>query len=184
MRILRETLHVPLNLGMACTEEMVEIACGLKPDYVCLVPEKREEVTTEGGLDIVAARNTLEAAIPRLHAAGIKVSLFIDAEHDQIRCARELHAEMVELHTGQYAETFRRGPEALGRLEHGLRLGLDLGLVVNAGHGLTYWNVGPVARLPGMNELNIGHSIVSRAVLVGIERAVREMREAMASQNG
>lgn len=183
VRILRETLRVPMNLEMAATEEMVDIAVRLKPDYVCLVPEKRQEVTTEGGLHITGGnRPYLEQAIPQLQAAGIQVSLFIDPDPGTIRAASELKAEMIELHTGRYAETWRESPEELARLAEGCRLGRELGLVVNAGHGLTYWNVRPVAELPGMHELNIGHSIISRAVLVGMERAVREMRLAMEGQ--
>ena len=180
VRVLRETLKVPMNLEMACTDEMVGIACELKPDYVCLVPEKRQEVTTEGGLDAIGARETLAVAIPRLRAAGVKVSLFIDPDHDQIRMAAELEADFIELHTGRYAETWRHDDAELRRLIVGAAFALELGLTVNAGHGLTYWNVFPVATIAGMHELNIGHSIVSRAVLVGMERAVREMKLAMA----
>lgn len=177
VRLLRQTLQVPMNLEMGCTEEMVGIALELAPAYVCLVPEKRQEVTTEGGLDTTATH--LPAAIEKLAAAGIQVSLFIDPDERSIRMARQLGAPVIELHTGRYAETWEQNDDELERLARGCTLGLELGLVVNAGHGLTYRNVGPVARLPGMHELNIGHSIVSRAVLVGMERAVREMKEAM-----
>jgi pyridoxine 5-phosphate synthase len=181
VRILKETLRVPMNLEMAATEEMVDIAVRIKPDYVCLVPEKRQEVTTEGGLHVTGGnRHDLGEAIKRLQAAGIQVSLFIDPDPETIRASKDLNADMIELHTGRYAESWRESPEELRRLDAGCRLGQELGLVVNAGHGLTYWNVYPVATLPGMHELNIGHSIVSRAVLVGMERAVREMRLAMA----
>lgn len=181
VRILKETLRVPMNLEMAATEEMVDIACRIKPDYVCLVPEKRQEVTTEGGLHVTGGnRHDLGEAIKRLQAVGIQVSLFIDPDPETIRASKDLNADMIELHTGRYAESWRDSPEELRRLDAGCRLGQELGLVVNAGHGLTYWNVYPVATLPGMHELNIGHSIVSRAVLVGMERAVREMRLAMA----
>jgi len=179
VRVLRQTLKVPMNLEMACTDEMVGIACEVKPAYVCLVPEKREEVTTEGGLDVIAAREALAGAIPRLKAAGIMVSLFIDPDRDQIKASADLGADFIELHTGTYAETWREGGHELERLKAGAAYAQELGLVVNAGHGLTYWNVHPVAAIPGMHELNIGHSIVARAVLVGMERAVREMREAM-----
>jgi pyridoxine 5-phosphate synthase len=181
VRILKETLRVPMNLEMAATEEMVDIAVRIKPDYVCLVPEKRQEVTTEGGLHVTGGnRHDLGEAIKRLQAAGIQVSLFIDPDPETIRASKDLNADMIELHTGRYAESWRESPEELRRLDAGCRLGQELGLIVNAGHGLTYWNVYPVATLPGMHELNIGHSIVSRAVLVGMERAVREMRLAMA----
>jgi pyridoxine 5-phosphate synthase len=179
VRVLRQTLKVPMNLEMACTDEMVGIACEVKPAYVCLVPEKRQEVTTEGGLDVVGAKASLGPAIKQLQGAGIQVSLFIDPEEAQIRMSHELGAEMIELHTGRYAETFRENDEALHRLFHGAELAHSLGLVVNAGHGLTYWNVRPVAAIPHMHELNIGHSIVARAVLVGMERAVKEMKQAM-----
>lgn len=182
VELLRRMLRVPLNLEMAATDEMVAIACATKPDYVCLVPEKRQEVTTEGGLDVLGGRENLRRTIPTLQKAGIKVSLFIDPDHAQVRASHELGAEMIELHTGRYAETFRENDLELRRLADACDLGNDLGLVVNAGHGLTYWNVTPIAQLPGMVELNIGHSIVARAVLVGMERAVREMKLAMAGQ--
>jgi pyridoxine 5-phosphate synthase len=179
VRILRQTLQVPMNLEMACTDEMVALALELKPAYVCLVPEKRVEVTTEGGLDLEGAREAIAKAIATLGAANIAVSLFIDPDVAAIRLSRELKAPVIELHTGQYAHTWRERAVELGRLQKAVELGRELGLVVNAGHGLTYQNVGPVARLAGLHELNIGHSIVSRAVLVGIDRAVREMIQAM-----
>ncbi|MDB5098695.1 MAG: pdxJ [Cyanobacteria bacterium RYN_339] len=177
VEVLARTLQVPMNLEMGCTDEMVGIALAIKPAYVCLVPEKRQEVTTEGGLDTTGAH--LGPAIKKLAAAGIAVSLFIDPDEASIRAAKALGAPVIELHTGQYAETWEQSDRELERLRQGSALALALGLVLNAGHGLTYRNVGPVARIPGMNELNIGHSIVSRAVLVGMERAVREMKEAM-----
>jgi len=180
VRILSETLQVPMNLEMGCTEEMIGIALALKPAYVCLVPESRQEVTTEGGLDAVQTRAQLEKALPRLQEAGIKVSLFIDPEVTQVHAARALKADMIELHTGRYADTWRTDARELGRIAQACELGCELGLVVNAGHGLTYQNVYNVAAIPGLHELNIGHSIVSRAVLVGLERAVREMIQAMA----
>ncbi|MFN3429665.1 MAG: pyridoxine 5'-phosphate synthase [Candidatus Sericytochromatia bacterium] len=181
VRVLKETLRVPMNLEMAATDEMVDIALAIKPAYVCLVPENRQEVTTEGGLHVTGGnRAQLQDAIKRLQAGGIQVSLFIDPDAESIRASHDLGAEMIELHTGRYAESWRESPEELRRLAEGTRHGQELGLIVNAGHGLTYWNVRPVAELPGMHELNIGHSIVSRAVLVGMERAVREMRLAMA----
>lgn len=179
VRVLRQTLKVPMNLEMACTDEMVGIALEVKPEYVCLVPEKRQEVTTEGGLDVLGARAELAKAIPRLRDAGIKVSLFIDPDRAQIQASADLGAHFIELHTGTYAETWRESDRELSRLAAGAAFAQELGLVVNAGHGLTYWNVFPVASIPGMHELNIGHSIVARAVLVGLERAVREMKAAM-----
>lgn len=184
VEVLRRTLRVPMNLEMAATPEMVEIACRVRPDYVCLVPEKRQEVTTEGGLAVAGFEDALRPFVSRLQAAGIRVSMFIDPDAAQIQASQAIAADMVELHTGRYAETWRENDEELQRLAVGCRLASELGLIVNAGHGLTYWNVHPIARLPGMHELNIGHSLVSRAVLVGMERAVREMRLAMAGAPG
>lgn len=181
VRLLRETVRTHLNLEMAATEEMVAIALNLKPDYVTLVPEKREEVTTEGGLDVAGSLDKLKNVVDRLQGANIPVSLFIDADEPQIKAAAETQAKFIELHTGKYAEaTDEKGrQQELQLLKLGCEQALSLGLRVNAGHGLTYLNVYPVACLPGMEELNIGHTIVSRAVLVGMERAVREMKLAM-----
>lgn len=178
VQLLRHTVRTHLNLEMAATEEMVAIALDIRPDYVTLVPEKREEVTTEGGLDIVGQRERMRSIVTQLQDAQIPVSLFIDADFDQITASAEIGARFIELHTGRYAEAkddVTRGKE-LVMLEQGCERAIALGVRVNAGHGLTYWNVQPVAALPGMEELNIGHSIVSRAVLVGMERAVREMK--------
>ncbi|MFP5501321.1 MAG: pyridoxine 5'-phosphate synthase [Candidatus Sericytochromatia bacterium] len=179
VEVLRRTLRVPMNLEMAATDEMVGIALATKPEYVCLVPEKRQEVTTEGGLDVAGSRAELGRQIARLREGGIAVSLFIDPDAAQIHASKELGADMIELHTGSYAEKWRESDLELKRLVEGTALARQLGLVVNAGHGLTYWNVRPIAEIPEMHELNIGHSIVSRAVLVGMERAVREMKLAM-----
>lgn len=179
VEVLRRTLRVPMNLEMAATDEMVGIALETKPEYVCLVPEKRQEVTTEGGLDVAGSRSELGRQIARLREGGIAVSLFIDPDATQIRASKELGADMIELHTGSYAEKWRESDAEFKRLVEGTALARELGLVVNAGHGLTYWNVRPIAEIPEMHELNIGHSIVSRAVLVGMERAVREMKLAM-----
>lgn len=181
VQLLRHTVRTHLNLEMAATDEMVAIALEIRPDYVTLVPEKREEVTTEGGLDILGGRDRIGAIVAQLQDAGIPVSLFIDADFDQITASAEVGARFIELHTGRYAEAkddVTRGKE-LVMLEQGCERAIALGVRVNAGHGLTYWNVQPVAALPGMEELNIGHSIVSRAVLVGLERAVREMKHLM-----
>ena len=177
VRILRETVRTHLNLEMAATDEMVAIALNLKPDYVTLVPERREEVTTEGGLDVAGQLETMKRVVDQLQSADIPVSLFIDAASDQIQAAADSQAQFIELHTGPYAEAKgeRSQNKELEVLEKGCIQALDLGLRVNAGHGLTYWNVKSVAQLQGMEELNIGHSIISRAVLVGLERAVREM---------
>jgi pyridoxine 5-phosphate synthase len=159
----------------------VGIACEIRPDQATIVPEKREEITTEGGLDVAAHRAATERAIQRLKAAGIHVSLFLDPDPAQIELAAELGADAVELHTGQYALT--RGPaqneQLVALVSAGKRI-VELGLGLHAGHGLNYHNVMPVARIPHMHELNIGHSIISRAVLVGIERAVQEMKQLVA----
>jgi pyridoxine 5-phosphate synthase len=181
IRLLRETVRTHLNLEMAATEEMVSIALSVKPDYVTLVPERREEITTEGGLDIVGQLDRMHRVVDKLQSAGIPVSLFIDAEPDQIQASAEVKAKFIELHTGKYAEAKDESSHQreLAYLATGCKLALESGLRVNAGHGLTYWNVRPIACLPGMEELNIGHTIVSRAVLVGMERAIREMKAAI-----
>jgi pyridoxine 5-phosphate synthase len=181
VRTLRETVTSKLNLELAVADEIVGIACEIRPDQATIVPEKREEITTEGGLDVVAHRAATERAIQRLKAAGIRVSLFLDPDPAQIELAAELGADAVELHTGQYA--LARGAEQNEQLVALVSAGkriveLDMGL--HAGHGLNYHNVTPVARIPHMHELNIGHSIISRAVLVGMERAVREMKQLVA----
>ncbi|MBE9158135.1 pyridoxine 5'-phosphate synthase [Nodosilinea sp. LEGE 06152] len=178
VRLLRQTVRTHLNLEMAATDEMVAIALDIKPDYVTLVPERREEVTTEGGLDVAGQGDRLKAVVSTLQGADIPVSLFIDAAADQIEASAQVGAQFIELHTGPYAEaeTERDRDQELSILAQGTAQAIALGLRVNAGHGLTYWNTAPVARIPGMEELNIGHSIISRAVLVGLERAVREMK--------
>ena len=184
IRLLRQTVRTRLNLEMAATPEMVAIALDLKPNYVTLVPEKREEVTTEGGLDVIGNLTRLAEVVNQLQSAQIPVSLFIDPEPDQITATAKIEAQFIELHTGKYAEASQETNQAqeLNALKQGCEQALSLGLRVNAGHGLTYWNVYPVACLPGMEELNIGHTIISRAVLVGLERAVREMKLAMRGQ--
>ena len=181
VRLLRQTVRSHLNLEMAATDEMVKIALDIKPDYVTLVPERREEVTTEGGLDIAGQIDRLTQVVKSLQSAHIPVSLFIDADPAQIQASADTNAQFIELHTGRYAEAHDEATrrQELELLAKGCQQALELGLRVNAGHGLTYWNVYPVACLPGMEELNIGHTIISRAVLVGMERAVREMKLAM-----
>ncbi len=181
VRLLRQTVRSHLNLEMAATDEMVTIALDIQPDYVTLVPEKREEVTTEGGLDVAGQVDRLTQIVTTLQAAKIPVSLFIDAAPHQIDASLATGAKFVELHTGSYAEaTDETSQKAeLQILATGCERAIGAGLRVNAGHGLTYWNVYPVACLQGMEELNIGHTIISRAVLVGIDRAVREMKQAM-----
>ena len=184
VQLLRQTVRTHLNLEMAATAEMVVIALDLKPDYVTLVPEKRQEITTEGGLDVAGQLESMTQVVAQLQTAHIPVSLFIDADLDQIQAAAKVQAQFIELHTGPYAEAKGEPAQAtaLEALAQGCRQAIDLGLRVNAGHGLTYWNVYPVACLEGMEELNIGHSLISRAVLVGMERAVREMKQAIAGQ--
>lgn len=182
--VLRQTVRTHLNLEMAPTDEMVAIALNIKPNYVTLVPEKREEVTTEGGLDVAGQSERMSEIVAKLQGANIPVSLFIDAEPAQIDTAANIKAKFIELHTGRYAEATdeESREKELAVLAKGCEQAIAAGLRVNAGHGLTYWNVYPVACLQGMEELNIGHSIISRAVLVGLERAVREMKQAMRGQ--
>ena len=181
VRLLRQTVRSHLNLEMAATDEMVNIALEIKPDYVTLVPEKREEVTTEGGLNIIAQSDRMAEIVDKLQSANIPVSLFIDADEAQIEASIKVNAKFIELHTGQYAEAKNEAnrQKELAILTKGCTQAIEAGLRVNAGHGLTYWNVYPVACIPGMEELNIGHTIISRAAMVGIERAVREMKQAM-----
>ncbi|NBV43329.1 pyridoxine 5'-phosphate synthase [bacterium] len=165
-----------LNFEMAVTDEMVAFACRVKPDFCCLVPERREELTTEGGLNVPLMRETLLDAVKTLQNAGIQVSLFVDPEISHLDMAHQLGADFVELHTGQYA----MAPESelcIKQLKAAASYGAMLGLGINAGHGLKYGNVAPIARLPHLVELNIGHSIVSRAVFVGLETAVSEMKD-------
>lgn len=186
VRILRQTVRTHLNLEMAATEEMIAIALDIQPDYVTLVPEKREEVTTEGGINILGNLARFSDVVQKLQGGGIPVSWFIDADEAQIEAAAKTGAKFIELHTGKYADAedeVKRAQE-LELLKKGCENAISLGLRVNAGHGLTYWNVYPVASLPGMEELNIGHTIISRAVLVGLERAVREMKLAMTNSKG
>jgi pyridoxine 5-phosphate synthase len=172
-----------INLEMAVTPEMLEIALQRNPSDVCLVPEKREELTTEGGLDVVANQQAVADAVAKLDAAGIRVSLFIDPDPDQLQAAQDAGAPVVELHTGTYADAISAGQQVaeLQRLEKGCLIGHSLGLQINAGHGLHLENVQPVARLPHMTELNIGHSIIARAIFVGLEKAVKEMKERILS---
>ncbi len=177
VELLRRTLRSRLNLEMAATAEMEAIALRLGPDMVTLVPEQRQEVTTEGGLDVAGQQRSLSGLVERLQAAGIAVSLFVDADTHQLEASAATGARWVELHTGGYAEAgWAEQPAALARLQEGSFIARSLGLRVNAGHGLTYQNVEPVAAIEGMEELNIGHTIVARALAVGLEQAVREMR--------
>lgn len=178
LRIVRETATVPLNLELACDDEVLSLACRYLPHQATLVPERREEVTTEGGLDVVGQKARVAQAAARLRDAGIEVSLFIDADPAQIAAAAELKVDAIELHTGRYAEA--RAPKDVEAELQALRAAAEAagqaGLVLHAGHGLTYRNVRPIALLPGVCELNIGHSIIARAIMVGLQEAVREMK--------
>jgi len=178
VRLLKEFVPIELNLEMAATKEMIGIASKTKPDLVTLVPEKREELTTEGGLDVISNKRSIQDAIKKIHAIGIPVSLFINPDHEAITISKQIGADMVEIHTGIYANARgKKQEEELIRISNSVRHALDIGLVVNAGHGLNYWNVTKIASIKGIRALYIGHSIVSRAVLVGMERAVKEMKE-------
>ncbi len=178
VRILRQTVRTHLNLEMAATAEMLEIALDIKPDYVTLVPEKREEITTEGGLDVLGMGDRLTQIVEKLQSSNIPVSLFVDADSMQIKASQQTGAKFVELHTGTYAnaKTEDSLKQELEFLTLGCELAIGLGLRINAGHGLTYWNTKAIAQITGMEELNIGHSIISRAALVGLDRAIREMK--------
>jgi pyridoxine 5-phosphate synthase len=177
VRILCATTKTRINLEMAVTDEMLAIALERKPADVCLVPEKREELTTEGGLDVVANYSAVADAVARLSQAGIRTSLFIDPDREQLQAARQAGAPVVELHTGTYADAVGEKQEnELRRLYEACQFGYQAGLIINAGHGLHLGNVTDVVRLPHMNELNIGHSIIARAIFVGLEKAIKEMK--------
>ena len=173
---LASSVRTVLNLELATSGPIVDLACRLRPFQATVVPERREEVTTEGGLDLAAGGDRLAAAVRRLADAGIRVSLFIDPEPDAIERSAALGVPAVELHTGRYAHHWREDDSALEELRRAARLGREHGLAVHAGHGLTYQNVGPVAAIAEIEELNIGHSVVSRSVTTGIAAAVAEMR--------
>ncbi|MFP1727372.1 pyridoxine 5'-phosphate synthase [Lonsdalea quercina] len=181
VRLLRQTIQTRMNLEMAVTDEMVAIACELQPHFCCLVPEKRQEVTTEGGLDVAGQQEKMQDAVKKLKAAGINVSLFIDPDRAQIDAAVACAAPYIELHTGAYADA--DGDEArqheFERIRDAATYAAAKGIRVNAGHGLTYHNVQPIAALPEMHELNIGHSIIGRAVMSGLPAAVAEMKSLM-----
>jgi pyridoxine 5-phosphate synthase len=183
---LRENVMTKLNLEMGNTPEIVDVALQIVPDEVCLVPEKREEVTTEGGLDLITQRKEIEPTIKRLQSAGIRVSLFVDPTLEQIDAAGELGVEMVELHTGKLANAFSEKIEKaeLENLQAAAKAASELKLQVNAGHGINYTNIALILQVAHLTELNIGHSIVSRAMFVGLEAAVREMVAAMADYPG
>jgi pyridoxine 5-phosphate synthase len=176
--VLKETLQTRMNLEMAVTEDNLQLAEEVVPEYCCLVPEKREELTTEGGLDVVGQEAAVAAACQRLAALGILVSLFIDPDQAQIDAAVRCGAPVIELHTGRYADSSgQEQQQELERIREAAAYARTLGLVVNAGHGLNYHNVAAIAAIPDMHELNIGHAIVAHALFVGFEAAVREMRQ-------
>lgn len=179
LRILREIVQTKLDLEMAATDEMVKIALEVKPDMVTIVPERREELTTEGGLDISSIRGKLKDIIELLHEGGIIVSLFVDPDIDQIKASHKINADYIEIHTGRYANAKRIKDEdrEMDSITQAAKFAYKLGLGVNAGHGLSYRNVKRLTQINEIVEFNIGHSIISRSVLVGLDRAVREMKE-------
>ena len=178
LKMLKDIVPVELNLEMAATKEILAIASQLKPDMVTLVPEKRQELTTEGGVDVRSQRKGISEAIKKLRDKDIPVSLFISPDFEDISVSNQIKADMVEIHTGMYANTKgKKQHEELIRVMNAVRYALDIGLTVNAGHGLNYFNVQKIASLQGIRGLYIGHSIISRAVLAGMEKAVREMKE-------
>lgn len=186
VRVLMETARTVVNLELAATSEILELACEWRPYQATVVPEKREEITTEGGLALDGAQlEATAAAVRRLEEAGIRTALFIDPDEEALRISQEMGVDAVELHTGEYANTEGEERECQrARLAHAADLGRSLGLAVHAGHGLTYENVGPVAAIEAIEELNIGHSIVSRAVFTGMEAAVRDMAAIMHRARG
>lgn len=176
--LLRQTIQTRMNLEMAVTDEMVDIACRVKPVFCCLVPEKRQEITTEGGLDVAGQKEKIARAVKRLTEAGIKVSLFIDPDHTQIDAADDVGAPFIEIHTGAYADavTSQEEDKEFFRIKDAVAYAAGKGLSVNAGHGLNYHNVQRIAALPAIYELNIGHAIIGRAVFSGLAAAVAEMK--------
>ena len=179
LELLRQTVFTKLNLEMATSQEIIDIAIRIKPEQITLVPEKRQEVTTEGGLSVTSQKEVLTDIIKKFKDNDIYVSLFIDPDKDQIIASGEVGAQAVELHTGNYAnaKSEKQSTEMLEVLKEGVKIAKDAGLMVNAGHGLTYKNTGPIVEVMDVEELHIGHSIVSRAIFVGIKRAVKEMKD-------
>ena len=184
INLLRQVMLTPMNLEMAVTENMLVFAEKVKPEFCCLVPESREELTTEGGLDVAGQMDRVTEACARLKMAGVRVSLFIDADKRQIIAAGKTGAEVIELHTGHYADTAFGNESAveLGKIISGVEQAKSLGLRVNAGHGLNYQNVRHIAQIPQLEELNIGHGIIARAVFTGLEEAVREIKRIMQAE--
>ncbi len=176
---LKKSVKTRLNLEMSVADEILDLACSIKPDQATIVPEKRQEITTEGGLDLISKKDEIKKVIAKLKKENIRVSLFIDPEKEMIEISKDLGAGMIELHTGEYAnaKTSDERNRQLHILKDAVRLGRDLNIIVAAGHGLNYQNTSAVAKIEGIEELNIGHSIVSYAVFVGLEKAVKEMKE-------
>ncbi|MBD9414264.1 pyridoxine 5'-phosphate synthase [Pseudomonas sp. PDM16] len=186
VRILKEVLQTRMNFEMGVTDFMLDFAEQIRPEHVCLVPETRQELTTEGGLDVAGQEERIKAAVQRLARLGCEVSLFIDAEERQIEASRRIGAPAIELHTGRYADALTPAESAreLARIRDGVACGLAHGLIVNAGHGLHYHNVEPVAAIAGIHELNIGHAIVAQALFVGFKGAVAEMKQLIVAAAG
>jgi pyridoxine 5-phosphate synthase len=181
VQMLKSILQSRMNLEMAVTEEMLQIACALRPEDCCLVPERREELTTEGGLDVHGQKDKIAEACDRLAKANVRVSLFVDASDKQVQAAADVKAPVIEIHTGHYADatTAQDRRTELMKIIRAVELGQELGLQVNAGHGLDYHNVSSVAAIRGVSELNIGHAIIARAIFTGLDAAVREMKRLM-----
>ena len=179
VRLLKDLLQTRMNFEMGVTDFMLDFAEQIRPEHICLVPETRQELTTEGGLDVAGQEERIRAAVQRLSKLGCEVSLFIDAEERQIEASRRIGAPAIELHTGRYADAYtpEEAARELARIRDGVACGLAHGLIVNAGHGLHYHNVEPVAAIPGVHELNIGHAIVAHALFVGFKGAVAEMKQ-------
>lgn len=179
VRIIKSVIQTPMNLELALTEAMLEFAEEIRPEKACLVPEKREELTTEGGLDVVTQYNTIEKAVKRLESRGSEVSLFIDPDLQQIEAAKSLGARVIEIHTGCYADASDKKTQdiELERIKKAAYYAHEIGLKVNAGHGLNYQNVRPIAAINALHELNIGHAIIARALFCGLKEAVKQMRQ-------
>lgn len=179
LEILRQTVKTKLNLEMAATQEIIRIALRVKPEQVTLVPEKRQELTTEGGLDVILNQKLINDTVKRLQDGGISVSLFVDPNQEQLKAANKTGADYIEIHTGAYCEAYGTSEMQLEleKIDTAIKLARKVGLGVNAGHGLNYFNIKPVASLGGIEEYNIGHSIIARALLVGLDRAVKDMVE-------
>lgn len=182
LALIKQTIKTRLNLEMAATQEMLEIGLKIKPDMITLVPEKREEITTEGGLDIISNKDSLKIFVDKIQSVGIPISLFVDPVPSQLEASSDISVRWVELHTGSYAlSTFENQAFEFSKIKEGVMKARSLGLRVNAGHGLTYQNVEPIASIEGIEELNIGHTIIARAFAVGLKEAVREMKEIIKS---